>query len=127
MTNRLHYKLVAAVIVLVTAGLLAGWWSYGPIYQRKRLLSLAERSLEAHQSAKAEELLRELLKIEPAEFIPISFMPKRCAAWDGIRKLALLFCAQASSDCRRTKAGANTLSWKRPRIFPSPKVPSSRC
>jgi tetratricopeptide (TPR) repeat protein len=68
MGNRFHYTLLAALIVLGTGLASTGWWLYRPAYERNRMVALAEKKLEADQSAQAEEILRELIKSAPEDF-----------------------------------------------------------
>src|SRR5215475_11074510 len=65
MTRRQQNWLLAALIVLVPAGILAAYWHFGPALQRKRLTAAAEKALAANNLVKAEEALRLLLKEQP--------------------------------------------------------------
>jgi predicted Zn-dependent protease len=62
MTLRRKVWLCSAVLVLVPAGVAAGWWFYWPHYR----LGQAERAAAAGDWARAEELLRPLVRQQPS-------------------------------------------------------------
>jgi len=60
----------ASAIIVVPLVVAACWWFYGSSYQQSRLLAEAEKAAQAHDFAKAEELLRQVLKDDPNQARP---------------------------------------------------------
>jgi Flp pilus assembly protein TadD len=60
-----RHSIFLSAMVVVPAVVAVWWWYYGPTYQQSHLLADAEKAVQAEDFAKAEELLRQILKDNP--------------------------------------------------------------